>query len=545
MNRLGRFRLAAVISVVALTLTALFLPGASSARTVAAASAAPAGSLNVSPESYVGGQLLTFFGNIGAKGVRKIHLQAHLGRGGDSWQRIPGSTAKTDANGDFNFQFRAPSMFNIKYRAASGKLTTDPMNFKALSQDLTVEVKDGQTPVAGRPFTLVVDTTPELARRPDTENLPVFPGRELTLQVRGANGLWQNTGQTTKADQNGMGEFPGVRVDQAGTVVYRVRQENWFENGDRIGWVSSFPTFVGVASSTAKPTATRSTTSRKGSSPGTTSKATTENADVKTATAAEVFGWRPALWDFAWVAGESLTSPPYRGKAKNKNSMWWLDASTGTGRAAKHNGGLELDSQRANIDSDADCLKNNLHDEAWECSSRGSQWVTLQNGARKFGRWEVRVRTKSSDTTRKDFRTLLELVPAKNPDCAGKTITMGNFAAHARKMKFGVKSMRASKKWQKVRKVGDIENVSLTVAVEVTKRHISWFVNGKVIGTVKRKAAVPRVPLTMRLTQQGRGQEEMNRTQAIFDWMRGFDLSRGKKVKGGAPLKRRPYRAGC
>lgn len=537
LHRFGRFRLAAVISIVGLTM-ALLPPQSASAQLAA-------GTLAVtSDDTYVGGQLLTFEGNIGVNAKRKFFLEAHLGRANDSWNRLPESTRWTDSNGNFRFNYRAPSMFNIKYRARSKKLTTDPMNFKALSQDLTVEVEGGDA-VAGRAFTLVVDTTPALARRPDTRNLPVFPNRDLTLQVRGAGGLWQDTGRTAKTDQNGDGKFGGIVVNEPGTVVYRVVQEDWTEDGDQIGWVPSFPTFVDVrAAGTPRTTATPDESTEQNS----TSTRTTENGDVKTATAAEVFGWRPALWDFAWVAGESLTSPPYRGRAKNKNSMWWLDASTGTGRAAKHNGGLELDSQRANIDDDATCQKNKLHDEAWECMSRGSQWVTLQNGARKYGRWEVRVRTKSSDTTHKDFRTLLELVPAKNPDCTGKTITFGNFAAHAKKMKFGVKSMRANKQWRKARKVGDIENKSLTVAVEVTKRHISWFLNGRVIGTVKGKAgrqAVPRVPLTMRLTQQGRAQNEMNRTQAIFDWMRGFNLKRGKKVKGGASLNRRKYGGGC
>ena len=37
-----------------------------------------------------------------------------------------------------------------------------------------------------------------------------------------------------------------MTVDTPGTVVYRVRQENWFVNGNRIGWHPSFPTYVDV-----------------------------------------------------------------------------------------------------------------------------------------------------------------------------------------------------------------------------------------------------------------------------------------------------------
>lgn len=540
-NRLGQFHLTAVISILGLTL-ALLAPNSASAQLAA-------GSLAVAPDRYVGGQLLTFRGNIGADGKRKIHLEAHLGRDGDDWERLPGSAAWTDASGAFDFTYRAPSMFNIQYRAASGRLATDPMNFKALSQDLTVDVAGGETPVAGRPFTLEVDTTPFLARRPDTQGLPVFEGRELTLQVRGADGLWQNTGHTARVGADGMGYFHGVTA-AAGTTVYRVRQENWFQDGDRIGWMPSFPTFVQVAAGRAAARAAETdptSRQRTGATTATTTTrstaARTENSDVATPTAAEVFGWRPSLWDFAWVAGESLTSPPYRGKQR---TGWWLDASTGTGRAAKHNGGLELDSQRANVDNDADCLRQH---EAWECTSWGTTSVTLQDSARPYGRWETRVRLNSTDNTQKDFRTLLQLVPAGDPDCAGKTITMADIAPHSPSMKFGVNAMQAKRKWAKARKVGNINNEAMTVAVEVTKDHISWFLNGKVIGTVKGKAgrqAVPDVPLTMRLSQQGRGEGvELNRTQSVFDWMRGFDLDRGKKVTGGQRLNSRKYLRGC
>lgn len=346
-----------------------------------------------------------------------------------------------------------------------------------------------------------------------------------------------------------MGYFNGVTA-AAGTTVYRVREENWFEDGDRIGWMPSFPTFVQVgsgrvasrtATEVAAPRSTRP--SSQSSSTTTSARVAGENGDVATPTAAEVFGWRPALWDFAWVAGESLTSPPYRG---TQRTGWWLDASTGTGRAAKHNGGLELDSQRANVDNDADCLRQH---EAWECTSWGTTSVTLKDAARAYGRWETRVRLNSTDNTQKDFRTLLQLVPAGNPDCVGKAITMADIAPHATTMKFGVNAMKAKRKWTKTRKVGNINNEAMTVAVEVTKGHISWFLNGKVIGTVKGKAgrkAVSDVPLTMRLSQQGRGEGvELNRSQSVFDWMRGFDLERGKQVKGGQPLKSRKYLRGC
>ena len=42
-----------------------------------------------------------------------------------------------------------------------------------------------------------------------------------------------------------MGYFPGVTA-AAGTVVYRVRQEDVVSGANRIGWMQTFPTYVTV-----------------------------------------------------------------------------------------------------------------------------------------------------------------------------------------------------------------------------------------------------------------------------------------------------------
>lgn len=520
-----RTRAAALMAAASLVLTGLGAPGPATAGP-----AAPAGTLRVSPDEYVGGQMLTFSGNIGRAGVRTIHLEAHLGRDGDSWAPLPGSTARTAADGSFSFDFRAPSMFNIKYRAASGRLATDPLNFHARSQDLVLEVPGRPQP--GQAFTLVADTTPELARRPDTDRLPTFVGRTVTLERR--DGVSWTEVAETQTDQQGHATFDGIVVDQPGTVVYRAVQQDWsgHDGRDRIGWMPSFPTYVEVGGATPAQPVAGPRPDAPAPSGG--------NGDVKTATAAEVFGWRPALWDFAWVAGESLSSPPYRGKGPLVG--WWLDTSTGTGRAAKHNGGLELDSQRANIDDDATCRRQH---EATECLSVGTTAATLQGLDRSTGRWEVRVRTKSTDHSRQDFQTAVELVPAADPGCAGQTITIGQMTAHGDGMRIGVRSSRAGKQWSRTVPLPGVNNVSMTIAVEVSRKRISWFHNGRVVGSLRNRAAVPGVPLTLRLAQVGDGEEEMNRTQTIFDWMRGFDLDRGKVVTKGPRLTGSAFSGSC
>lgn len=528
--RTPRLRPFVLLLLVSLTIFGLSSPGTGAAQS---------GILRVSPEEFVGGQMLTFSGNLGASGVRKIHLEAHLGRSGDSWTRLPGSTAKTNSQGDFSFGFRAPSMFNIKYRAASGSLSTDPINFQARSQDLVLELPN--VAVVGRPFSVTVDTTPELARRPDTDRLPAFPGREVRLQERRGSG-WQDVA-TTVTDRDGLGVFSGVVADQPGPAVYRAVQEDWRgDDGlDRIGAMPSFPTFLNVQSAGSSPAPASAPRAVEASDAvGVGVNPIQGNGDAKTDTASEVFGWRPALWDFAWLAGESLASPPYRGKGPLTG--WWLDSSTGTGRAAKHNGGLELDSQRANVDSDTDCLRQHTQSE---CLSAGTTAVVLQDASRAYGRWEVRVRAKSSDSTHRDFRSLIELVPAADPDCAAKTITVADIKAHSSTMKIGVNSGKAQRRWKRGVGVGNINNVAQTIAVEVSKKRITWFRNGRIIGSLRNRSAVPGVPLTLQLRQKGVDQQEMNRSQTIFDWMRGYDLSRGAITTKGSRLGSKKWNGTC
>ena len=205
--------------------------------------------------------------------------------------------------------------------------------------------------------------------------------------------------------------FTGVETDQ--DTVYRVRQEDWTEGGSKIGWYPSFPTYVDVVSgaragsarTAAQPVAGRATA---GSVPVTFK-------DVASTTAAETFQWRPSLWDYGWTYGESLTDGPSRG---SDPVGWWVDWADGTGRAAKHNGGVMLDTQRQNTDE--------------QPGSRGTTAMTMRGNPMKYGRWEVRMRTKSTENHAYDPHVLIELVPDDPADyhCGAQTITVADFTPH-------------------------------------------------------------------------------------------------------------------
>ena len=65
------------------------------------------------------------------------------------------------------------------------------------------------------------------------------------------------------------------------------------------------------------------------------------------------------------------------------------------------------------------------------------------------------------------------------------------------------------------------------------------------VATVKSTAAVSDVPMTMRITLAGDGQQEMNRTTLISDWQRGYSLSRGRATTNGHSLSRSTHDGGC
>ncbi|MEO5662174.1 MAG: hypothetical protein ABIR39_02730 [Nocardioides sp.] len=485
------------------------------------------GALTTSPATYVGGQAIAFTGNLGKPGVRKISLQLHMNRPGDTWFPVRGFSGTTGADGAFAFAFQAPAMFGIRYRVVSGDLATAPVSFNAKAQDLTMwvageqpesEYEPGQ-PVAGQPFTIAVDTTPSLFRRPETIGLPVFAGRGLTLQKRIDGDTWESLGRSS-VGPDGMGYFPGVSAP-TGTVVYRVVADDVSTGANRIGWMQTFPTYVTVLDQPPVPPPTEPPTETASPAPRVTaagSAVARREAGEASGTAAGKYGWYPTLWDYSWEAGQSLTAPPDVGSVRTGS---WLDYADGAGRVSRQNGGLYLDSQRNNGGGAGDF---------------GTTRATLTNSARAYGRWEARLRLKSAEADDADFKVLVELVPDRAQDyaCGRRNITLAEVAAHSTTLTFGARADTAQ--WSATRRIPSLIATAPAVAVEVAKGHITWFWDGKPIGTVVSKAAVSDVPMTLRFSLVGDQTTERNQTGIISDWQRGYALSRGKQVIAGPRL---------
>ncbi len=492
------------------------LVAATPLQSAGAAVAATTGSLSVSPNRYVAGQAVRFQGNLGVTGSRSVHLQAKGNRRGDTWGDVPGSAFRTDSSGRFDFVFRAPAMVNVSYRVTGGGRVTNAYLFRANPQELTL------TPVGGNPdypfyrvrpgtrFTVVVDTTPEVAGEWGTP--PPIPGRTVLLQKRVNAQQWSTIGTgTTNAD--GRTSFT-VTAPASGTQVLRAREQRWTAGAHSIGWFASFPAYFSAsrARAVSQPPTTalrRSTTTRSSFRP----------------TASGRFGWGPVRYDYAWTHGQSLNSPPSKGNVLGGK---WRASSSGTGRVTPFNGGLVLQSKFKRVGP----------------GDRGSIAATLDGAARAHGRWEFRLQGRPWETGARPYRFRLELVPAGAPvtGCPSESVVLADFTMASPGMRFGVRSRSNGAVWRRTLPDVRLAEQSFNVAVEVGRGHITWFRDSNPIGTVRDAGAQLGVKLVPRLSLIG-ADTEMNGAQVNSDWQRAWSLRAGKQVRTGPALTRTSYSA--
>lgn len=524
-------------TTVGLLYAAASLPGAPAAHPPQAAptlSSATTAALSVSPTNYVGGQRLTWTGSVGHSGERSLVLQFNMGSAtGNHWTTVDGFHARTRADGSFSFTYPAPSMFNIRYRVKAGKYLSTARVFNAKTQDLTIRVtgqpeNNTNAPArvsVGQAFGITVDTTPDnIYRSPESQNLPVLRGRTLTLQERTAASTWR-TLDTATVGADGRGYFSGLD-EAAGVAVYRVRAEDYFTKGNRIGWTQSFPLYVLVGQDAQNWYA-----SRYGAVPPLSvpvDKAAGGGAQPPTAS--QHYKWFPSLFDFAWEYGQSLSSPPARGTRIRGH---WVESSTGSGRVSKYNGGLALDSKRYVGAGPGDF---------------GTTRATLHGNAITHGRWETSVRIRNAyERGGHAYDTLVELVPANasDYDCGRHNITVASISPFSPRVGFGVRAGKYS--WDGTTTAPYTPLVrAYNVAVEVARGHITWFLNGSPVGSVTSASALPGVPMTMRLSLVGDPDTEMDQTGVISDWQRGFPVTTGQQVVSQRKLPRRAAEAtGC
>jgi hypothetical protein len=165
-----------------------------------------------------------------------------------------------------------------------------------------------------------------------------------------------------------------------------------------------------------------------------------------------------------------------------------------------------------------------------------------------YGRWEARVRAVELETRHKTFRFNWELVPARKGQyrCGGRNIVMASYRPGTDNIARGAVRGLGGTEFAFSRKVDLRSRAWHTYAVEVTKDHISWFVDTKVVHTERRAAALTGVTLKPRFRIRGDANARMNHSRMQMDWVRYYDLHRpNAKSIAAPPMNKRRYADAC
>jgi Glycosyl hydrolases family 16 len=175
----------------------------------------------------------------------------------------------------------------------------------------------------------------------------------------------------------------------------------------------------------------------------------------------------------------------------------------------------------------------------------GTVWATVPGHARRYGRWEARVRSEQNGRGAKAYRVVWELVPAGDYACGSKNLAISAYRFGDRRARTEVRTPSGAKFTAgKRRDLG--QNVWHTFAVEVTRTHISWFVDTKVVRTERRDAALTGTKYQMRFRLDAVKGKRMNPARMQMDWVRYYTLERPNAKSIKAPrLERSSFDAGC
>ncbi|WP_322936897.1 hypothetical protein [Nocardioides bizhenqiangii] len=253
--------------------------------------------------------------------------------------------------------------------------------------------------------------------------------------------------------------------------------------------------------------------------------------------AAQRYGWRTMQWDFAWEFGESLSDGPYRGA--NIRGGRWIDQSTGTGRAVKYGGGIEFHS--------GEVIRNTVTPDF------GTTTLTLEGKPARLGRWELRERVRMYNQPQfgdapggSPYAFVLELIPADPAayDCGRHNITIARAPVGGTSVQIGANA--GTTRWSKTLtgyRRGATEG--RLYAVQVTGRKISWFINGRVVASLGAAAAIPKIPMTVRMRMVGAGAKEMRKSCVLVDWLRNYDLAKGVRHPRAPGLNKGSFGGDC
>lgn len=164
----------------------------------------------------------------------------------------------------------------------------------------------------------------------------------------------------------------------------------------------------------------------------------------------------------------------------------------------------------------------------------GNVSATLTGHARRYGRWETRVRAEQYTSGHTPYHVVAELIPAGDYHCGAKNIVLASYKLGTGRAHMYIRNLPNVQ-------FADAKRLNLgpgqfhTYAVEVTKRHISWFVDAHVVMTERRAAARSGALFSVRFRLVGKKGARMNAGRMQMDWIRYYTLDRPNAKSIDAP----------
>ena len=162
----------------------------------------------------------------------------------------------------------------------------------------------------------------------------------------------------------------------------------------------------------------------------------------------------------------------------------------------------------------------------------GTVWATVPGHGKRYGRWEARVRSEQNGSGGQKYRVLWELIPSGGYACGSRNLEISSYRVGDSRARMQIRTPKGSTFGaSKRRNLRD--NIWHTYAVEVTRTHISWFVDTMVVRTERRDAALTGTEFQMRFRLAAVKGKRMNPTRMQMDWVRYYTLARpnAKSIK--------------
>ena len=168
-------------------------------------------------------------------------------------------------------------------------------------------------------------------------------------------------------------------------------------------------------------------------------------------------------------------------------------------------------------------------------ASGGDVVATLTGHGRRYGRWETRVRAEQYTHGHTPYRVVTELVPTSGGyHCGARSIVLETYALGTGRARTALRTL-PNRQFTYGKRLDLRPGPFHTYAVEVTKTHISWFVDAHVVMTERRSAARTGAMYALRFRLDAVDGARMNPGRMQMDCVRYYSLARKNARSIAAP----------